>query len=55
MTITVENVQNVYLNRVKHTSFIIRDNGVFFGAYFVKGWNAPESRCIAHYKKVVKL
>ena len=50
--VTVESKQNVYLNRVKHTIFVIRENGVFVGQYIVKHWNASDAACLVRYAKI---
>ena len=47
--VAVESKQNVYLNRVKHTIFVIRENGVFVGQYSVLGWNASDAACLSVY------
>ena len=45
--VTVESKQNVYINHVKHTVFVIRENGVYRGEFSVKGWNATDAACLA--------
>ena len=47
--VTIESKQNVYLNRVKYTIFVIRENGVFVGEFSVKGWNATDAACLSVY------
>ena len=47
--VTIESKQNVYLNRVKYTIFVIRNNGVFVGEFSVKGWNASDAKCLSTY------
>lgn len=47
--VTVESKQNVYLNRVKHTIFVIRENGLFVGEFSVKSWNASDAKCLQSY------
>ena len=53
--VTVESKQNVYLNRVKCTVFVIRENGVFVGQYSVKSWNASDAACLSHYNAFSEL
>ena len=47
--VTIESKQNVYLNRDKHTVFVIRENGLFVGEFSVKGWNASDAKCLSTY------
>lgn len=47
--VTVESKQNVYINHVKHTVFVIRENGVFVGSFSVKCWNASDATCLSSY------
>lgn len=47
--VKVESKQNVYLNRVKHTIFVIRENGVFVGEFSVRGWDASDATCLKSY------
>ena len=47
--VTIAEKQNVYLNHVKHTIFIIRENGLFVGEFSVRGWNATDAACLSHY------
>lgn len=47
--VTVESKQNVYLNRVKHAIFVIRENGLFVGEFSVKCWNASDAACLKSY------
>ena len=47
--VTVESKQNVYINHVKHTVFVIRENGLFIGEFSVRGWNATDAACLSHY------
>ena len=53
--VTVESKQNVYLNRVKHTIFVIRENGVFIGEFSVKHWNASDAACLSVYNAFLEL
>ena len=47
--VTIEGKQNVYLNSVKHTVFVIRENGVYRGEFSVKHWNASDAACLQSY------
>ena len=47
--VTVESKQNVHINRVKYTVFVIRENGVFVGEFSVKGWDASDAACLSVY------
>ena len=47
--VTIERKQNVYLNRVKHTVFVVRNNGMFVGEFSVRGWNATDAACLQSY------
>lgn len=47
--VTVESKQNVYINSVKHTVFVVRENGLFVGSFSVKGWNATDAKCLQSY------
>ena len=53
--VTIESKQNVYLNHVKHTVFVIRENGVFVGEFSVKGWNASDATCLSHYNAFLEV
>ena len=47
--VTIESKQNVYLNRVKHTIFVIREASVFVGQYSIVGWDASDAACLSVY------
>ena len=53
--VVVAEKQNVYLNRVKCTVFVIRENGVFVGQYSVKRWNATDAACLQSYNAFSEL
>ena len=53
--VTIESKQNVYLNHVKHTIFVIRDNGVFVGAFSVRGWDASDATCLQSYNAFLEM
>ena len=50
--VTIESKQNVYLNHVKYTVFVVREAGVFVGQYSVKHWNASDAACLVRYAKI---
>ena len=47
--VTIESKQNVYINSVKHTAFVVRESGLFVGEFSVKGWNATDYACLSYY------
>ena len=53
--VTIESKQNVYLDRVKYTIFVILENGVFVGSFSVKGWNASDAKCLANYNAFLEV
>ena len=53
--LTIERKQNVYLNHVKHTVFVIREYGLFVGEFSVKGWNASDAACLSVYSAFSEL
>ena len=53
--VTVAEKQNVYLNRVKHTIFVIREDGVYRGEFSVRGWNASDAVCLSHYNAFLEI
>ena len=53
--VTVESKQNVYLNRVKHTVFVIREDGAYRGEFSVRGWDASDAACLSQYNAFSEL
>ena len=53
--VAVESKQNVYIDRVKHTIFVIRENGVYRGEFSVKHWNASDAACLSVYNAFLEL
>ena len=53
--VTVESKQNVYSNHVKHTVFVIRNNGLFVGEFSVKHWNASDATCLKSYNAFLEV
>lgn len=47
--ITIHDLQNAVINRVKKTIFVVREDGVYCGQYSVNGHNASPERCLQHY------
>jgi len=52
--ITIENMQNANVNRVKKTIFEVRDDGLYCGQFSAIGYDASEERCKAAYFKATE-
>ena len=53
--VTIEGKQNVYLNHVKHTVFVMRENGLYCGEFSVRGWNASDATCLSVYNAFLEV
>lgn len=53
--VTIESKQNVHINHVKHTIFVVRENGVFVGSFSVKHWNATDAKCLQSYNAFLEV
>lgn len=53
-TITIEEMENATVNRVKKTIFVVRDDGMYCGQFSAMGHNASEAACKAAYFKVTE-
>jgi len=54
MNITIEDMENANIHRVKSTLFVVREDGVYCGQYSVRGYNASEAACKAAYFKATQ-
>jgi len=54
MNITIEDMENASINRVKSTLFVVREDGVYCGQFSAMGHNASEAACKATYFKATQ-